>query len=554
MKKSAALITLLLCTAVLKTYSQTPFTTKDSTNINNICASILVHGDMWWDPTVGGSRCSFPKQTHKTIGFASSLWLSGYDKSGQLHVSSQTYRQSGVDFWPGPLETDKQLSYTESGNWNKIWKVSRADIQLFVANRKHTFSNTPAAILSWPGKGNTFATGSNGASLSIVTEMAPFVDLNKDGIYEPLSGEYPDIKGEQALWYVFNDNGPTHNFGNGKLFGTEIHLLVYAYKRGTLIDNVVYYEYTIVNRSSTSYDNVRAAIHADMDIGYAWDNFIGFDSIHRMGISYKYSNDGGSAGHPVNTYGPYSPMSGVSWVALPGDHDESYVPAGSFTHYYNEYTGPEPATTDTNCNNLMHSKLLNGQHVTNDYKGRGINSFGYGSGPECNYLFTGDPADTFQWSECAANDLPSDERFILSSNDFSLASGQSVKLLMALIAVDSVGGCPTASFEKIKIAADTAWAVYKNPPPAIPSGIAEKSIANIHMYPNPARDDLFIETTGNRGPVSICVFNMLGQRLNVPITEEKAKWHLLIDKLPDGMYLLHYQDDATLITERFIKE
>jgi len=32
-------------------------------------------------------------------------------------------------------------------------------------------------------------------------KIAPFYDNNNDGIYDPMAGDYPQIKGDQALFF-----------------------------------------------------------------------------------------------------------------------------------------------------------------------------------------------------------------------------------------------------------------------------------------------------------------------------------------------------------------
>jgi hypothetical protein len=53
-----------ICVPVLlsaqATIAQIPFNTKDSININKINATVLVHGDMWWDPVAQVAACEFP--------------------------------------------------------------------------------------------------------------------------------------------------------------------------------------------------------------------------------------------------------------------------------------------------------------------------------------------------------------------------------------------------------------------------------------------------------------------------------------------------------------
>ena len=219
--------------------AQATFTSHDSVDINNITTRILVHGDMFWDPVTQLASTQFPAHSGKSVNFASAVWMSGYDAGGALHVAAQTYRQEGNDYWPGPLDVSDTLTYATSHDWAKIWKVNKTDIAYFLSLSSHTTTNTPAMILSWPGKGNTYAQGNAAVPITVTSDMAPFVDVNNNGIYEPLLGDYPAIKGDQSLWWVFSDNGPAHTQTNGKPLGVEVHAMAYGISRGTLMDDVV---------------------------------------------------------------------------------------------------------------------------------------------------------------------------------------------------------------------------------------------------------------------------------------------------------------------------
>jgi hypothetical protein len=247
--------------------AQAAFETTDSVDINNIHSWILVHGDMWQNlhpnplafDSWHQSGCNLYGIPYYNLTFAGALWMSGYDNSGNLHISSQTYRQDGNDYWPGPLDSYDTLTYATSQKWNKIWKVNGTDVTDFLSLPVHTTVNTPSSILTWPARGNIYAQGNSGAPLTITDDMAPFVDLNSNSIYEPLLGEYPDFTGEQALWWVFSDNGPSRTDSGGHPLGIEVHAMAHAYKRGTLIDNVIYYDYTVINKSLIDYHNFRFA-------------------------------------------------------------------------------------------------------------------------------------------------------------------------------------------------------------------------------------------------------------------------------------------------------
>lgn len=554
MKKTALLFSLAISLISHRAAAQAAFPTMDSLDINNINASVLVHGDMWWDPTLEVAHCYFPKNSPASINFASSLWMSGYDAGNNLHIAAQTYRQAGNDYWPGPLDGNDTLTYATSHNWAKIWKVPLTDIQSFLATTSHDSATTPQSILTWPGKGNTFATGNGGAPLYVTSDMAPFVDLNGNGIYEPLLGEYPLIKGDLALWWVFSDNGPVHTETKGRPLGVEIHAMAYGYKRGTLIDNVIYYDYYITNKSANTYNNFRFGQFDDVDLGYAFDDYIGFDSVHRMGICYNGTNDdGGGAGHPFNSYGTHIPIVGLSMIVLPGDEGTSYVPVGSFDYYVNDASILGNPDVDTQYNNYLRSKLRNGAHFTNDFVRHDSASRAFGSGPNCNYVYTGDPSDTSQWSECNCNNYPGDRRFIITSPDFTFAAGTTQHVAMALVTTnpDTLNGCPGASFDSIKIVADTAWGNYINVTAVKPLAAASE----LHIYPNPTHNQIIIENNGlATSEENIACYNILGQKLNVNLTGSGHKRIADISNLANGVYIIVYNNGIIQKTVKVIKE
>ncbi|MCD6010781.1 MAG: hypothetical protein K0Q79_643 [Flavipsychrobacter sp.] len=560
MKKNFLYPSIAFLSSICSLHAQTPFNTIDSVNINKINAAVLVHGDMWWnpDPTDYQPKCIFPNGSKKHLNFTSALWMSGFDGTGQLHVAAQTYRINGNDFWPGPLNSSDTLTYATSAEWAKIWKVNRTDIQYFQSLVTHTTTNTPTEILRWPAKGNIYAQGNAGVSLTITGNMAPFVDVNSNGNYEPLLGEYPDVKGDQALWWAFSDNGPTHTQSNGKPLGVEIHAMSYAYNRGTLIDYVVYYEYTIINRSSNTYNSFRIGQWTDTEIGYYLDDYIGFDSTWRMGITYNGTNDdGGGAGHPTISYGVNPPQSAITMIVLPGDAGTSYVPAGSFVYHNNDNSIIGNPSVDSQYSNYMRAKLRNGTHFTNDFSGAGVPCKGFGSGADCNYVFTGDPSINTQWSMCSCNSNPGDLRPILSSNDFTLSAGGQVKVVFALIVADSAGGCGVANYNKIKVVADTAWKNYFNPPaPLPPNAITNLETPHLlHICPNPANTKLFIDATGSdTGKESITVYNALGQIINISLSRSGKRYEADITELPVGLYNILYRCRDAYTTAKFIKE
>ncbi len=545
-----SLLLLVTTGTFLSANAQTPFATRDSVNINHINASVLLHGDMWWDPVSQVAKCEYPKGSGKHIGFASALWMSGIDEASQTHVAAQTYRDSN-DYWPGPLDASGNLSYAQSANWARFWKVRYTDLQYFQGLSTHTVANTPEAILSWPASGNTYTTGNGLAPLSIPagTNMAPFADLNSNGIYEPLLGEYPDIKGDEAIWWTFSDNGPTHTQTNGLPLGVEVHAMSYAYNRGTLLDNVVYYEYTLTNKSTHTYTNCRVAQFSDADLGYNFDDYIGFDSARRMSIFYNGIADDGAGGwHPSNSYGLHAPVQGTTMIALPGDTGASHVPAGSFIAYNNDYS-----LIGNPSNYIQYDNYIHGL----DRAGAPYMNTSVTPAQPVNYLYPGDPSDTGAWSECAMNNTPGDRRTVLSSNDFTFAPGQTVKIVMALVVTDTnQGGCPVAGFHDIRTVADTAWANYQTPPPVLPSGVNNINYGEyIKLFPNPAQNKLYINMLYGATMASApTIHNTLGQPVNVTIQQTGSGYEMDIAQLPAGIYYIAYVANGVTYNTKFVKQ
>jgi hypothetical protein len=530
----------------LQALAQPAFNTKEFIDINNIKAAALVHGDLWWDPAITYPLCEFPKGSGKNIMSASSIWMAGYDNNNVLHVSAQTYRQTGSDYWPGPLDGNDSVTYATSTNWAKIWKINRTDIMGFQAISTHTVMNTPAAILEWPAKNNPYAAGAGSVALTITTDMAPFVDVNSDGNYNPLDGDYPDMKGDQMLWWVFSDNGSSHNnaFNGGHPLKAEVHAKAYAFKKNTLVDNVVYYEMKVTNKSASNYSGFRFGIWADADLGNSQDDYVGFDATHRMGIVYN-----GKSTDAI--YGSQIPVAGVTFLKMPGDNMPSYQPAGSFMTYNNDNSPLGNPEKDSNYNNYLRSLWLNGAHLKNTFKGPGIASTGYGSGNDVNYIFPGDPSKSNEWSECISGNFPGDRRFIVATNDYNFASNTSTTVAFALVVTQPGNtGCPNTSFTDIKAVADTAWVNYGYPVPTAVNNMAANENTDLKLYPNPVHDKLFINTELK----DLQVYDALGRRMTLPVKQYNGKTELNVSVLPAGLYHMVTPANTGNISQTFIKE
>jgi hypothetical protein len=140
-------------------------------DINNVRARLMTGGDMWWDRPSGAAAYEVPKNSNKNALFAGSIWIGGVDKaSNELKVAGQTYRQSGNDYWTGPLDEDNgySVSFQTCAEWDKFWKINASDVNKFRglttgitdptqirAIITANLGSIPQIIKEWPAKGNT---------------------------------------------------------------------------------------------------------------------------------------------------------------------------------------------------------------------------------------------------------------------------------------------------------------------------------------------------------------------------------------------------------------
>jgi hypothetical protein len=327
-------------------------------NVNNVNVRINTGGDMWWDLPGGiGSMYYVPAGGSATSCFSSSLWIAGLDINNQLKCAALRYRQVGQDYWTGPLTIDKTASIDEEtcAKWDKFFVVTRAEVDEFIAwwnseNKAEDFPNytIPKSITDYPAHGDI--------SKKQSYYMAPFKDVDGDGDYDPNNGDYPYydrenklcpllyagdptyvpaptmeseyyedyfggilvdqvLKGDQTFWWVINDKGNFHTETNGSAIGMEIRCQAFAFATNDEINNMTFYTYEIINRSTYELTQTYFCPWADMDLGYAWDDYVGCDV--SRGLGYCYNGDAIDGGGEPEAYGDQPPAVGTDFFQGP---------------------------------------------------------------------------------------------------------------------------------------------------------------------------------------------------------------------------------------------
>ena len=466
--------------ALLKTAAGCdPAEARIDLDINNVRARLMTGGDMWWDIGASIAQYEVPKGTRKNALFAGSVWIGGYTTDKQLKVAGQTYRQNGNDYWPGPLNRINNIPSIDAATcsaWDRFWKIDRVTVNKFrevaqAGGGLNTAEFRP--IMEWPARGNVNAIGNGGGNLTLEDrEYAPFVDVNGNGIYDPNNegeSDYPDIFGDQFIWWVFNDRGNIKNMSQTEAIGIEVQASAFAFATKDFLNDATFYNYRLINHGATQLDSTFISTWTDADLGWYKDDYIGCDTTRGLGILYNgLPQDGQSA---PDHYGNYVPMVGVDFFRGPqkyidlgnGQFDTVLLNMEAFTYYDNNWDNRiGNPSNGIHMYNYMTGSSRNGQRFVNDFQGPGVEAKGLGSGPVTKFLFPGEPNNRETWSECSCQNPPDDRRFIHSAGPFSLRPGAVNDITIGAVWVADVGGCPNTSFRKIRAADDQAQALFDN--------------------------------------------------------------------------------------------
>ena len=503
----------------LHTFAQAgPGTAGSFLDINNVKFFVLNGGDWGWNLT-SSTLNEMPKGSGISTIFAGGLWIGGLDH-GNLHMAAMTYRQNGEDFFPGPLDvknagTDKSTS----ADYNKMWGVHKKDIDSFRNGTKG-----PAyGIKSWPGSPFT-----NNGGWTFETNLAPYVDADSNGIYQidslhPKTSDYPKIKGDQALWWVMNDNGNTHSETGGLALGVEIKSMVYGYSctADTALNNTVFFEYQIINRSINTYDSLYIGNWTDFDIGYGFDDYIGTDTL--LNAYYGYNGEAHDSFYKNNP-----PAQAVVFLD---------APLNNTMYYNNDFTKTGNPFSALDYYHYLHSVWLDSTHVVNDGK------TGHGTGTPCNYVYPGypDSAGSKSWTEKNAGNAPNDRRMLGSSGPHTFKPGEIKTITIAYVFTQQPNGNYLSNVAQMRKDVAHIRSIYNAgiTTSCSTTGIEDAKIPSedFKVFPNPARDEFSIEIE-KAGHYSIQLVNVLGQVIFIKKMEGSQKNVFSLQGVPAGVYSL----------------
>ena len=455
-----------------------PSSSQTDLDVNNVRTTIMGGGDMWWN--LSDARYEIPKDGNRHSMFAGALWIGGVDDGGQLKVAAMTYRQSGNDFWTGPLdEVTATITAADCALWDQHFKVTREEVELHVANsalNTYTEDQIPESIKNWPARGNGIAGD---------RELAPFYSPTGNLYYDPSVGDYPDYNitgtndnaslfGDQTLWWVFNDKGNIHTETEAEPLGLEIHAQAFGFTADNEVNDMTFYNYKIINRSTTPLNNTYFGQWVDPDLGYYLDDYVGCDV--GLGLGFCYNGDAEDEG--ASGYGFNPPAIGVDFFQGPLadpldgidndrdgviDEEGEQIIMSKFVYYNNDFTVTGNPENGTHIYNYLRGIWKDNVPMTFGGDGHGG---GQGSTTtECNFMFPGTSDDQFvgqEWTEQTAGNIPADRRFLQSAGSFTLQPGAVNEITTGVVWARAKSGGQTASIQLVKIYDREAQALFDN--------------------------------------------------------------------------------------------
>jgi hypothetical protein len=427
--------------------------------------------------------------------------------------------------------------------------------------------------------------------------LAPFKDYDEDGVYDPMKGDYPLIRGDQTVYFICNDDR-FHTETQGGSLMVEIHGMVYGYDEPTdsALMNTVFVHYDLINRSDNTYYDTYCGFYTDFDIGYRWDDFIASDV--QRGSYYGYNGMETDGSVEAGSYGQYPPAQSATVLAGPfmdpdgtdnpdggcdfsvnglnfgnGTEDDERYGLGRFRFIMHAGGGPigEPLTPKSYYNYM--------KGIWKDLTPVQYGAWGhleYGAvGPACRFMFPGDSdplnwgtgcefpnggynQDGKFWTEEEAGNEPNDRRGLGSMGPFTFGPGEVQEIEMAFVAANGWDG-PVSSVEKLREYIDSLRSSVEEGKIIIPNNelAVEERPEGIHrviLYPNPARTQLCIKLPEvGLNQFDYQVINLLGTQMRSGTIPGSGTAVIKIHDLQKGIYILTVTDGERIYVGKFVR-
>lgn len=570
-------------------------------DVNDVAARFQSNGLIGMDRATASPGFFVPK-TSSNSGlsplFAAGMWVGGMDAGNVLHFAGERFEQVGFDFFPGPLGLNATITPDVALQYDMLSSVYRLDVERQLAyfdcltdpdcDEQVHFPgySVPSYFNYWPANGDV--------TLGQAYDLAPYIDYNGDGMYDPANGDAPCIFGDQALFTIYNDKLAPHTESGGAPIGLEIHMMPFAYASGSqVLNQTVFIQYKIINRGSLTLNNTYIGLFNDFDLGCGNDDYLQCDVGRNLVMVLNGDNNDEDC---VGNLGYGTPPPAFGQVILQGpkmnptgidDTDTLSADGYNGTGFNdgivdNERFGLSRFINFNNASGAMGDPVLAGQYygylkgnwadgTPLTYGGSGYSTDS--SAVPARYVYPGasDPLGMGTngqvmppWTEASAGNPPGDRRGVASMGPFTLEPGQEEEIVVAYVFARAGSGGAGASVTALLQRTDTIRAFAHtipgllgegSPCEGFATGITSQSGRDVGMrlYPNPANDQLHIVLPSSPARSTISVFDSHGALV---LMQEVYSADKAIDvaRLTPGLYLVRVQSGGKVLSQTFVKE
>lgn len=483
-------------------------------NKNNAAAWITDVGILFNNPGQQLPGYDIGQGQNQHILYSSSFWFGGLNTNGDIYMCAQRYLTDGLDQYAGPFSStnDYNTADYEQAYFSSIWVVDADTIHHHINHYMDPNYNMPYAIADWPAHGDT--------TLGVAYNLAPYIDVNNNGKYDPENGDYPDIKGCRAAYIITNDDAGPHNASYGMKMGIEMHYMIYQKSEQSDLPLTTFVDLKVFNRSNVIIKDFTIGYYADGDLGNPYDDYAGCDTNRNLMYYYNADNfdddaQGNQGFHDdppafgivclndtMNSFGQFI-NGGPSHQADPSIYDE---------YWY-----------------IMNSRWRNSAHWTDE------------NGDLTDFLYHDPPTLAGGYSGYAMQNTPNDIRTIMSVKANDLAPDTSITRTYAVIPaygsdhIDAV----TELFTRVdNLQADFLNGNYDECDLALSVQEEIKSLETINIYPNPSHGSIQIQGK-EKETYTIQIRDAIGQLVFETSNIKHSQSIKLPSSLKSGLYHLH---------------
>ena len=472
---------------------------------------------------------------------SSGFWASGLDAGGNLKGAASTiYRNT--DWTTSPCSDTYDATYDSL--YNRVFKVTQTDIAYHIAHYQDNGYQMPASIAQWPGNGR--------ATFHEQQNLAPYVDLNHNGIYDPQNGDYPNICGDEAIFFMLNDARNVHSEFNSAPMGVQLNVLAFDVQSGipaadsVAINGSIFMKLGLVNCSATNYNNVLFSIFNDYRIGCYENDRAGCDTIPNSFFGYNgsYPDNGCASGNSDSN------KVAESTVFL----NEKLYSHAVFTAFADNQSYPWPATAAT-ARNYQSGAWSDGTDFT-------IGGDGYGGNTPTHYIYPGNPLDTSDWSDMTSGTAPGRRAGIGTIKLDSLSSGETKNVDVAFVSSFLLSTDTTNEITDLKQRIASVQSYYSsfNQCGREYTGVREAETDEItySIHPNPASDFVQLDfSLANSANVSIQITDIAGKVVDREplgmLASGTYSHRINITGFSKGMYFCNLLCGTHTTTQKLIK-